>query len=144
MEAPITITQRELLSLLPKVQSQVRDNVTTCRIPKEVVSTHSGFQDKDYNKKAIFHLAQAPIPITLFRIHGSHHQMPPDRSTIVDDPIEQYYWSLCKEPDPEHLRVGTTSSTVHSILTLIDNNQKEEYILDPGCQIVAIVKNYLP
>ena len=53
--------QRELLSLSPKVWSQVRDNVTTHQIPEEVVSTHSGFQKEDYNKEAIFYFAQALV-----------------------------------------------------------------------------------
>ena len=33
MEAPITITQRKLLSLSPEVHSQVRDSTMTCCIP---------------------------------------------------------------------------------------------------------------
>ena len=83
--------QRELLSFSPKVRSQVRDNVTTCWIPKEVVSAHSGFQEEDYNEEAIFHFAQALIPVTSFGIHRAHQQMPLDRTIIVNDPIEQYY-----------------------------------------------------
>ena len=126
-----------------KVPSQARDNVTTHQISKQVVSAHSGSQEEDYNEEVIFYFTQALIPITSFRIHGAHQQRPPDRSIIVNDPIEQYYQSLCpgEEPDPEGLRVRTTSSAVHSVFTLIDNNQKKECILDPGCQIVAISEN---
>ena len=135
--------QRELLSLSPKARSQVGDNVTTHQIPKEVVSIDSGFQEEDYNKEAIFHFAQAPILITSFRIHRAHQQMPLDGSIIIDNPIEQYYQSLHpdEEPDPECLKVGTTSFRVCSIFALIDNNQKKGCILNPGCQMVAILEN---
>lgn len=39
MEAPITITQRELLSLSPEVCSQVQDITTMCHIPNNPVIT---------------------------------------------------------------------------------------------------------
>ena len=35
MEAPITITHRELLLLSPEVRSQVREVTTTRRVPNE-------------------------------------------------------------------------------------------------------------
>jgi hypothetical protein len=40
MEAPITIMQKELLSLSPEVCSQVCDSIMTCWIPKEIVTVH--------------------------------------------------------------------------------------------------------
>ena len=35
MDAPITLTQRELLLLSPEIRSQVRDNITTKRVPNK-------------------------------------------------------------------------------------------------------------
>jgi hypothetical protein len=47
MEAPITIMQKELLSLSPEVCSQVRDSIMTHQIPKEIVMVHSGFEEQE-------------------------------------------------------------------------------------------------
>jgi hypothetical protein len=47
MEALITITQKKLLSLSPEVRSQVHDSITTCRIPKKIVTVHSGFEEQE-------------------------------------------------------------------------------------------------
>ena len=48
MEAPVTIMQRELLSLSPEVCSQVRDSTTTHHIPnKEYTISQNFYEDTE-------------------------------------------------------------------------------------------------
>ena len=58
----------------------------------------------------------------------------------MPDPIETYYKSLPpgQHPDPDKLIVAMESCAVRSIFALVDNSQKRECILDPGCQIIAM------
>jgi hypothetical protein len=43
-----------------------------------------------------------------------------------------------EEPDSDRIIVAMESSALHSVFALIDNSQKRECILDPGCQIIAM------
>jgi hypothetical protein len=66
--------------------------------------------------------------------------MPPQGSIIIDDSMEEYYKSLSpgEELDPDQIIVAMESSAICSVFALIDNSQKRECILDPGCQIIAM------
>jgi hypothetical protein len=93
MEALITIMQKKLLSLSPEVCSQVRDSITTCQIPKEIVMVHSGFEEQEEEETKIQFLANT-VPIASFAVHRAHHRTPPQESIIIDDSMEEYYKSL--------------------------------------------------
>jgi hypothetical protein len=94
MEAAITITQKELLSLSPEVRSQVRDSITTHWILKEIVAVHSGFKEQQEEEEPKTQFLANMVPIASFTIYRAHHQMPPQGSIIIDDPMEEYYKSL--------------------------------------------------
>ena len=136
MEAPITITQRELLSLSPEVRSQVRDATTTKRIPhKEPIIAQTFYENQDNSQM----YDESPVDILAYDIQ----RKPPAGSFIVSDPIENYYKMLKPGEDPDftYLLVAKDSSAVRSVIALVDNTQKVECILDPGCQIVAMSEN---
>ena len=137
MKAPVTITQRELLSLSPEVRSQVRDATTTKRIPNNsnTITTQNLYQDQDEDQ-------MHDNPLIDILAYNHQHTTPPG-VFIIDDPIKNYYKSLRpgEDPDFEYLLVVKDSSAVRSIVALVDNAQKVECILDPGCQIVAISEN---
>src|SRR5271163_5115927 len=142
MDAPITLTQRELLSLSPEVRSQVREATTTRRLPNKEGNTMQNYLDTeeedDYGSQQIPRTIPDTVPT--FAVENAHHRTPPYVSIIVADPIETYYKSLRpgELPDPDRLVVAIESGAVRSIFALIDNSQKKECILDPGCQIVAM------
>jgi hypothetical protein len=81
MEALITITQKELLSLLLEVCSQVRDSIMTRQILKKIVMVHPGFEEQEEEEeeeeepKTQF-LVNA-VPLASFAVHRAHHWMPP-------------------------------------------------------------------
>ena len=152
MDAPITITQRELLSLSPEVRSQVREVTTTRRIPNNPVTNNQNIlnleKESGYKK-----LSEEPLPDDgsieqgpgqLFSGHNRpccvHSRVPPRGAIILDDPIDRYYRSLSpgEIPDPDRLIIAKESSAVRSIFAVIDSAKRKECILDPGCQIVAM------
>jgi len=140
MEAPITITQRELLSLSPEVRSKVRDETTTRRLPNILVSAtgQNALQiEEDFCDESLDNASSE----TLFSQRCcSHGRGPPRGAIILPDPIERYIRSLPpgQEPDPDRLIIAKESSAVRSIAAIIDNTKRRECILDPGCQIVAM------
>jgi hypothetical protein len=85
MDSPITITQRELLSLSPEVRSQVRDVTTTRRIPNNpaIVSQNSLQLDEE-------NTADLQIDILHAR-QCIHNRIPPKGAIIIDDPVDRYY-----------------------------------------------------
>ena len=68
------------------------------------------------------------------------HRSPPLGALVILDPIEAYYCSLSpgEQPDFDLLTVAKESHALRSIYPVIDNNQKVESVLDPGCQIVTM------
>jgi len=148
METPITITQRELLSLSPEVRSQVRDVTTTRRIPnnpapvsQNVLHLEPELYQKDVFDSDVTEGSQDDAQDALYsRPCCVHKRIPPRGAIILDDPIDRYYRSLPpgQAPDPDRLIIAKESSAVRSIFAVIDNTEKKECILDPGCQIVAM------
>ena len=137
METPITITQRELLSLSPEVRSQVREVTTTRRIP----NSHSGANTLSYEEESNKeNISDASLETLHSRPCCVHSRIPPKGSIILDDPIDRYYRSLSpgQAPDPDRLVVAKESSAVRSIFAVVDSSSRKECILDPGCQIVAM------
>ena len=140
MDAPITITQRELLSLAPEIRSQVRDSTITRRvINKDSTTAQNLFQEEqeeEYNEQS--DIIQS-IPPTL-TANTVNHRTLPYGSIVIEDPIETYYRSLepGEIPDPDKLVVAMESGAVRSVYALVDVSQKKECILDPGCQIIAM------
>jgi hypothetical protein len=134
----------ELLSLSPEVRSQVRDNITTCCILKEVVAGLMVLQNEDTEDTDIFHLSQIANSVTPFAVQNAHHRTLLIGSFIfiVENSIEAYYQSLNPREllDLKHLVVAIESTSIRSIFTLINNSQKKECILDPGCQVITMLE----
>ena len=133
MEAPITITQKELLSLSPEVRSQVRDATMTRRIPsRDPVTMQNLYKDQED--------LYVDSLTTTFTLSDAYNRPIPQDAFIIEDEIENYYHSLGAEEDPDlgRLIVSGDSSAIHSIHALIDNSHRVECILDLGCQIIAM------
>ena len=134
MDTPITITQKELLSLSPEVRSQVREATTTRRQPTGPPLVQGMMEEADeevYN--------EGPS-VAAFTVTSPYHRTPPEGATIIPDPIEAYLISLRpgEDPDPDMLTVAITTAAIRSIFALVDNSQKRECDLDPGCAIISM------
>jgi len=142
MNAQITVTQRELLSLSPEYRSQVRDVVTTRRVANKDGNTAQNLLDTDeqdeYSAEQLLNTVyDTPSP---YSVKHALHKTPPAGSLVITDAYEAYYKSLGNNeaPDPDQLFVAIESGAVRSIHALIDNSQRKECIMDPGCQIVSM------
>ncbi|KAF7342425.1 hypothetical protein MVEN_01831600 [Mycena venus] len=160
MDVPITITQRELLSISPEVRSQVRDVTTSRRVTPPAKDKFKAAPAMNYFAESFaevfpyaaesdivedtFEEQQAKdddmtafldsMPAAYSNAVKSEWQVPPG-AFIVDDPYEAYY-ALGKMPDD--LIVSMESTAIRSILLVIDNKQMVECIVDPGSQIIAM------
>ena len=134
MDAPITITQRELLSISPEVRGQVRESTTTRRIPATTAPTvQANLQVTVDDDDIAYDVAPT------FALGKAGEKVPPVGSTIVPDPIESYYNSLEPGETPDdRLTVARESTAIRSIHALVDSSQKKECTVDPGCQVVAM------
>ena len=138
MEAPVTITQRELLSLYPEVCSHVRDSTTMHHIPnKEYTISQNFYEDTeglDSDNQTMTY------PVAMFPVSDAYNNPIPKDALIVEDEVETYYRSLNsgENLDLIHLIVAGESHSICSVNALIDNSHKVECILDPGCQIIAM------
>ncbi|KAF9537435.1 hypothetical protein CPC08DRAFT_607474, partial [Agrocybe pediades] len=138
LDAPITLTQRELLSIAPDVRTQYKDVTTAKRnvTSGATVQTHlleaSPAPDRVYN---VFTASS-----TTSAVPSSMHRSPPEGATVIPDQYDQYYRSLRpgEKPDPNRLYVSKESAALRSIFPIVDNSQKIECILDPGSQIIAM------
>ena len=135
MDSPVTITQRELLSLSPEIRGQVRESTTTRRVPTAATATaQTSLQVTIDEEDLAYEIAPA------FALGKTGGTVPPIGSTIVSDPIELYYNSLepGEVPDIDRLTVAKESTAIRSIHALVDTSQKKECTVDPGCQVVAM------
>jgi hypothetical protein len=149
LETPLTITYHELLSLSPEVRSQVRDAISSKRVPIKdtipIVATQATvLQDEELTEEELSYLLpdEEVIPYHAMNLAtASFAKQPiPDEAIVVDDPFDRYYRTLPagEQPDPGRLIVAKESLALRSIMPLVDNQLKVEAILDPGCQIIAM------
>jgi hypothetical protein len=87
LDTPITITQRELLSLSPEVQSQFRDSTITRRVPtKESTATQALFEEQSTS------IEETEVTIPLFAAFSVLKvYYAPDGSMTISDPVETYH-----------------------------------------------------
>jgi len=147
MATPVTLTQRELLSLSPEVRSQVREAISAKRT-----------QNKEGNSKEIHTYAedssiaealddiepdepQYHLPTTTFFNSVHQPETPPPGSIVIPDPYEIYLKTLPIGAIPDRLVVAKESSALRSINPLIDHQRHVEAILDPGSQIIAMAED---
>ncbi|KAF7339233.1 hypothetical protein MVEN_02001100 [Mycena venus] len=156
MNTPITLTQRELLSLSPDVRAQVREATTSRRVvlnPKDKPANHSSAPPVDQfvldplpHESTILHdsldeqrandarnsafLDSMPAAFA----HSAQPDLPPN-ALVIPDVYESFYQS---GDIPDDLVVSMESTAIRSILPIVDNKQQIESIIDGGSQIIAM------
>src|SRR5882762_7904418 len=145
MDSQITLTQRELLSLSPKVHSQFREAVSAKRsAPKEATKEIHTLANDNSLPFALNDLEPDPTSTATAAstfVHLIYHQkVPPPGSLIIPDPYETYLKSLPNGQTLDTLVVAKESSALRSIFPLVDHQQHVEAIIDPGSQIIAIAE----
>jgi hypothetical protein len=145
MDTPITVTQRELLSLSPEVRTQLADVTIKKRVPREPIlqATIEEIEDEDddeLTRKRKISEREARLAAHLPAAFVAAARTPPANATVIADPYEAY---LRKNAGNGHstesgIVVAAESNALRAILPIIDGQDRVEAILDPGCQIVAM------
>jgi hypothetical protein len=155
MEAPITLTQRELLSLAPDVRSQYKDVTTSRRVATEAppMTTEQQFlnavdEELPFSTEPIAGLdepSSRDTDHTLATFTASmpaafeqtiNHELPPD-ALIAQDKFATLYDAEIT-PESRKLHVAMDSCAIRAVLPIVDNQQRIECIYDTGSQIVAM------
>jgi len=127
LDAPVTLTQHELLSIAPDVHSQYRDATT----PKQNVNPTAQVNMLEQNRtQQRLHNTFISMP-TSSAIASSQHCSPPEGSTIIPDRFEQYYRSLGPGEKPDHskLVVAKESAALRSIFPSSTIHRKSSVFL---------------
>jgi hypothetical protein len=132
MDTQVTVTPHELLSLLPELWTQV--NESTTRRCFACINAQANIEE--------FIMA---MPENSAEMHTSAALStamcaPPADATVMDDPYEAMLKAryMGKSGKQDDIEVAAESNSLRAILPVIDNMEKVEAILDPGCQIVAM------
>ena len=131
MEIPITVTQRELLSLAPELRAKVADATLKRRIPREPNQVAQvmleEIEDPEAPNTEEARLSHMPATFTT----ASHTDTP----AATDS-----YLRAVPEPadTQEEVEVAAESNALRAILPIVDGQERVESILDPGCQVVAM------
>jgi hypothetical protein len=156
MDAPVTISQRELLSLAPDVRSHYKEVTTSRRIAVEPHAARTepqlfnsvedslpfkteptfSFKEPDSNQDAnmAFSTFTASMPAAFEQTVGPQL---PDNALIAQDEFATLY-DAGVTPDPGDLHVAVDSCAIRSVLPVVDNQCRIECIYDTGSQIVAM------
>ena len=145
MATPVTLTQRELLSLSPEVRSQMREATSAKRAPpKEAAADVHTLATDSMVAAAIDDLDSEPTALggTTATFVNSIRQptIPPPGALVIEDAYDVYLKSLPQGTTPDVLMVAKESSALRSIRPLIDHQQHVEAIIDPGSQIIAMAE----
>jgi len=136
MDAPITVTQRELLSISPEVRTQIAEVTVKKRMTRDhaqmAMVEEVPDEEGDLFLQQFEETNEANTPAAKTR------NLPAD-ATIISDPYEAYLREhACSTKPSEPVRVAAESNALRAIIPLVDGQDKVEAILDPGCQIVAM------
>ena len=159
MNSQITLTQRELLSLSPEVRNQVREATTNRRVARtgtpaasadnNLLDMLAGMEVDDETDQARREAARlAAMPATYqATVHAFAQETPgptfsntepPPGAIVLDDPYEVYLRSAPENRNTSCLTVAKESSSLRTILPLVNHNLYVESILDPGSQVISM------
>ncbi|KAF8151279.1 hypothetical protein BJ912DRAFT_894393 [Pholiota molesta] len=126
LETPVTITQRELLSLAPEVRSQYREATTIRRQPSKEATPTTYYERLDYSQ--------------FVNADGINGQPPPRGAAIIGDHYDLYYRTLApgERPDFGMLTVAVESAALRSLHAVVDGTLRVECVIDPGSTIIAM------
>jgi len=150
METLVTVTQRELLSLVPEIQTQVTDITVWKRVQRkpfmQAMIEEVGSDDDDKGKylprdtiRCSNEAAQAMQATHMpAAFAAATSRIPPANTTIIADPYKAYLRTHTNNTIEQGIVVAAESNALRGILPTIEGQEKVEAILNPGCQIVAM------
>jgi hypothetical protein len=132
LDTGITLSQRELLSLVPELHTKVVDATVKRRLTRtDAQAALDGIPVPGQRQRR----AEAHMPAAF--IKAAHE--PPVDMTIIKDPYEAFLCSrLGNAASTDDVKVTMESNSLRAILPTVADQEQVEAILDPGCQIVTM------
>ncbi|KZT22797.1 hypothetical protein NEOLEDRAFT_1180548 [Neolentinus lepideus HHB14362 ss-1] len=127
----VSLTSQELLAISPEVRNKYCDLVTPKRVPPTTECIQAMLEEvanEELTSPETF-LCSDLLTYGKTEEHGE---------IIVPDPVDQYFKGLAPGKILLHFHVVKESLALRSIVSLVDNKEKVEAILDPGSQIIAM------
>ncbi|KZT10268.1 uncharacterized protein LAESUDRAFT_755772 [Laetiporus sulphureus 93-53] len=120
----VTLSMEELLSISPDVRNKYHEACTLKHVvPPSVTGMATIFENAEDSSATIgqeeeFTCRGEPLAVT---------------GSIIPDPYDTYLKHIPNGDEPEQLTVAKGSHALQSIVTLINNKERVQAILDPGC-----------
>ncbi|KZS99419.1 uncharacterized protein LAESUDRAFT_765550, partial [Laetiporus sulphureus 93-53] len=125
----VTLSMEELLSISPDVRNKYREACTPKRVvPPSATGMATIFENAEDSSATIGQGEELTCRGEPLEATGS----------VIPDPYDAYLKHVHSGDEPEQLTVAKDSHALRSIVALIDNKERVQAILDPGCQIVAM------
>ncbi|KAJ7749826.1 hypothetical protein DFH07DRAFT_775325 [Mycena maculata] len=153
LDAPISMTQRQLLSIAPEVRAHMREATSSRWVPSkdnkpnnvpvsqmlnsiDEVLPYSPEPDtlEEQRSKDNRHTALLDSLPTAYT-SAAESNLPPG-AVVIPDPYAMYYENGSSIPDD--LIVSMESSAIRSIIPIVDNRERVECIVNGGSQIIAM------
>ena len=126
LDTGITLTQWELLLLVPELHTKVADATVCKRLTRTDDTPTPGQKQR---------CAEAHMPAVFVKVARE----PPADATIIKDPYEVFLHSkLGSASSTDDVKVAMESNSLRAILPTVMDQEQVKAILDLGCQIVAM------
>ncbi|KAJ7602190.1 hypothetical protein DFH06DRAFT_1024174 [Mycena polygramma] len=132
LDAPVTITQRELLSIAPELRTQYKDVTTNRRVPTETQPLPTAEQFLNSTDEA---MAFETEPVVGFE-DPKTPRAKTSLSTFLSSMPAAFENTVAE--DPGELHVAADSCALRSVLPIVDNQRRVEAIYDTGSQIIGM------
>ncbi|OSD01859.1 hypothetical protein PYCCODRAFT_1368306 [Trametes coccinea BRFM310] len=140
LDAPISLTHKELLALAPEIRSATREACSPKRVPVEAGSEREGDQASAIGTKHAAFLADMPAASQNAVEDADLQQTttPPPGAIVIQDPVEQYLRAHPDERPKPLLRTSADSLAIRAIEGTFQGGLKSSCILDSGSAIVSM------
>ncbi len=139
MDAPVTLSQRELFSLSPEIRDMTKDDITKRKVPPTV----------EHFKNDVSYTGPGTVEI---KVPSGDSKVKTMLLYGLPNPVVQTFEQVkvekvCKDPYEARIKKGekigplkcvAESIALRSILPIVDHQLKVECIIDPGSQVISM------
>jgi len=141
LEAPVQITNEDLLGVSSSVREELKRLISRKRIALEgkaamVNAVEDVLMEEQVREESAIQVED--LPIATYCVLQRDCEGLSKGSIVVGDPVSQYLSGLEEGEEPRKLYVSTESQSLKALYPLINGVSEEEALLDGGSQIVSM------
>lgn len=146
LEAPISITQEELLALSPEIRQATREACSTRRVqvsfsdtlPFDSIDDIVPDSTRDRSDTFLASMPSAYVHTTRDKAYAVQQDVPPPGAIVVEDPVDQLLRSLPPGAHTPSFHASLESSSIRAIDGLFQHDTTVCCILDSGSAIISM------